>query len=413
MNRGQEKRDTGVENEQTGNPIIIKTFGTFSLMYNGRSLAGQKAMESQFAYLMQMVLHYRRDGISREAVEEVLFGDRDVDDPRHAFRTVLYNARKKLEKTLGKLPDGGDYIIQKDGMLYWTGDVPVEEDAALFESLWQQAEAERNRDERLRLLLEALHTYTGEFLGAYVGFLWVAAEERRYRILFCRCVEEIVELLRSRQDYIQMQKVGEYASRISPFSDWEAVTMEALIGMGRYEEADRLYADTAQIYFEERGLKPSQKLLDSLKQLGDQFEHPYEAVGLIQENLNENREKSGPYVCSYPVFQGIYQMLGRMSERSGQSVYLMLCTVVDSKGNPMKEGAQLEELSARLGEAIVHSIRRSDVVNRYGSGQYLILLLNITLESCRIVQKRIDRMFLSSRQRTGVAYHVSSILQDE
>ena len=66
MNRGQEKRDTGVENEQTGNPIIIKTFGTFSLMYNGRSLAGQKAMESQFAYLMQMVLHYRRDGISRE-----------------------------------------------------------------------------------------------------------------------------------------------------------------------------------------------------------------------------------------------------------------------------------------------------------------------------------------------------------
>ena len=382
-------------------------------MYNGRSLAGQKAMESQFAYLMQMVLHYRRDGISREAVEEVLFGDRDVDDPRHAFRTVLYNARKKLEKTLGKLPDGGDYIIQKDGMLYWTDDVPVEEDAALFENLWQQAEAERNRDERLRLLLEALHTYTGEFLGAYVGFLWVAAEERRYRILFCRCVEEIVELLRSRQDYIQMQKVGEYASRISPFSDWEAVTMEALIGMGRYEEADRLYADTAQIYFEERGLKPSQKLLDSLKQLGDQFEHPYESVGLIQENLNENREKSGPYVCSYPVFQGIYQMLGRMSERSGQSVYLMLCTVVDSKGNPMKEGAQLEELSARLGEAIVHSIRRSDVVNRYGSGQYLILLLNITLESCRIVQKRIDRMFLSSRQRTGVSYHVSSILQDE
>ena len=75
-----------------------------------------------------------------------------------------------------------------------------------------------------------------------------------------------------------------HTSRISPFSDWEAVTMEALIGLGRYEEADRLYADTAQIYFEERGLRPSQKLLDSLKQLGDQFEHPYEAVGLVQEN---------------------------------------------------------------------------------------------------------------------------------
>lgn len=393
-------------------PIILKTLGTFSMMYDGRPLAGQKAMESQFAYLMQMVLHHRESGISRETAEQVLFEGRDLDDPRHAFRTVLYNARKRLEKILGKRT-GEEYIIQKDGMLFWTDAVPVEEDAEAFESLWQQAQAREDKSERLELLLEALRTYTGEFLSSYVSFLWVAAEERRYRIMFCRCVEEIVELLRSRQDYIQMKKVGEYASRISPFSDWEAVTMEALIGLGRYEEADRLYADTAQIYFEERGLRPSQKLLDSLKQLGDQFEHPYEAVGLVQENLNENQEKIGPYVCSYPVFQGIYQMLGRMAERSGQSVYLMLCTIVDSKGNPMKEGPQLEELSARLGEAIVHSIRRSDVVNRYGSGQYLILLLNITLESCRTVQKRIDSMFLSSRQRTGVSYHVSSILQDE
>lgn len=393
-------------------PIVLKTFGTFSLMYNGKSLAGQKAMESQFVYLLQMVLHYRGDGVSREAVEEVLFGDRDVEDTRHAFRTVLYNARKKLEKSLGKNP-GEDYILQKDGMLYWTGNVPVQEDAWRFEDLYRKAESKTDQEERLALLLEACHLYTGEFLGAYVGFLWVAEEERRYRILFCRCVEEIVEILRSRQDFIQMKKVGEYASKVQPFSDWESVTMEALIGMGRYEEADRLYADTAQIYFEERGLKPSQKLLDSLKQLGDQFQHPYEAIGLIQENLNENKEQVGPYVCSYPVFQGIYQLLGRMSERSGQSVYLMLCTVVDSKGNPMKEGPQLEELSGRLGEAIIHSIRRSDIVNRYGNGQYLILLVNITMESCRIVQKRIDRMFLSGRQRTGVKYHINSILQDD
>ncbi len=401
-----------MEHVTTKCPVVLKTFGTFSLMYNGRSLTGQKALESQFAYLMQMVLHHRREGVSRELVESVLFGDRDIDDPRHAFRTVLYNTRKKLEKYLGKSP-GEEYIIQKNGMLYWTDAIPVEEDAEIFEELYLQAEAQEDPGKRLSLLLEAMHTYTGEFLGAYVGVLWVAAEERRYRIMFCRCVEEIVELLRRSQDYLMMQAVGEYASRISPFSDWEAVTMEALIGMGRYEEADRLYADTAQLYFEERGLKPSQKLLDSLKQLGDQFEHPYEAVGLIREKLNENRERSGPYVCSYPVFQGIYQMLGRISERSGQSIYLMLCTVVDSKGNPMKKGAQLEELSDRLGEAIVHSIRRSDVVNRYGSGQYLILLLNITLEDCRVVQKRIDRMFLSSRQRTGVAYHVSGILQDD
>ena len=159
-------------------------------------------------------------------------------------------------------------------------------------------------------------------------------------------------------------------------------------------------------------MRPSQKLLDSLQQLGDQFIHPGDSLEHIQENLGESGEGTGPYICNYPVFQGVYQVQNRIAERSGQSMYLMLCTIVDSKGNPMREGKQLEELSDRLGEAILCSIRRSDVVNQYGKGQYLVLLLNITLENCRLVQKRIDSHFLIGRQRTGVDYQISSTLHD-
>lgn len=390
--------------------LVVKMLGSFSLLYRGKSLVGQKAAESQFTYLMQMVLHYRnKGGVSRKAVEDVLFGDRDVEDRKHAFRSILYNARKRLEK------EGcprADYIIQKDGMLCWTEEIPVEEDADCFEALCLAAREEKSSEERLSLLLEACNAYTGEFLGMYAGLIWAATESRRYRTMFYRCVEEIVELLRDRQDYITMEKVGRRASKMAPFADWESVTMEALIGMGKYEEARQLYADTVQLYFEERGLKPSQRLMDSLNQLGEQFEHPYEVIDSVKEKLAEPMGRSGPYVCSWPVFQGLYQMVSRMSERNGWSVYLMLCTVVDSKGNPMREGPRLDELSSRLGEAILHSIRRSDMVNRYGKGQYLILLLNITLENCRVVQKRIDGMFLSGRQRTGVKYHVSDVTSE-
>lgn len=390
--------------------LVVKMLGSFSLLYRGKSLVGQKAAESQFTYLMQMVLHYRnKGGVSRKAVEDVLFGDRDVEDRKHAFRSILYNARKRLEK------EGcprADYIIQKDGMLCWTEEIPVEEDADCFEALCLAAREEKSSEERLSLLLEACNAYTGEFLGMYAGLIWAAIESRRYRTMFYRCVEEIVELLRDRQDYITMEKVGRRASKMAPFADWESVTMEALIGMGKYEEARQLYADTVQLYFEERGLKPSQRLMDSLNQLGEQFEHPYEVIDSVKEKLAEPMGRSGPYVCSWPVFQGLYQMVSRMSERNGWSVYLMLCTVVDSKGNPMREGPRLDELSSRLGEAILHSIRRSDMVNRYGKGQYLILLLNITLENCRVVQKRIDGMFLSGRQRTGVKYHVSDVTSE-
>ncbi len=66
----------------------------------------------------------------------------------------------------------------------------------------------------------------------------------------------------------------------------------------------------------------------------------------------------------------------------------------------------------RLGDAICHSIRHGDAVNRYGKGQYLILLVNITRENCEIVSKRINSNFLTGRQRTGVQYTVNSVIYE-
>ena len=102
-------------------------------------------------------------------------------------------------------------------------------------------------------------------------------------------------------------------------------------------------------------------------------------------------------------------MIERMLERGGQSVYLMLCTVVDGKGNPMREGSALEELTRRMGDAVRHSIRRGDAMCQYGRGQYLALLINTTRENCAVVQKRINERFIIGRQRSRIEYYVNSM----
>jgi len=80
----------------------------------------------------------------------------------------------------------------------------------------------------------------------------------------------------------------------------------------------------------------------------------------------------------------------------------MLCTILDSKGNPMKDGARLEELSVRLKDAIIVSVRHTDTVTRYGKGQYLVLLINTTYEDCSIISDRINSHFLRAGQKTSV-----------
>ncbi|XCP85578.1 BTAD domain-containing putative transcriptional regulator [Roseburia hominis] len=389
--------------------LHVKMFGNFSVTYEGKSLLGKKISETQFSYLMMVLLHNREEGVSREYLEEILFRDRDLENVHHTMQSVIYNTKKKLEK-LG-LPKT-KYITLQKGKYCWTKDIPVIEDAEEFDKLYQEAQEETDEDVKIQLLMDACHTYTGEFLENYAGILWVSAEARKYRTAFYRCVEEAAELLRKRGDYMQLQELGRYATSVAPFSDWESLTMEAMIELGQYEEASELYAQTVDTYFKERGLRPSQKLMDSLNHLGDRLVHSHETLDNIQKELEETADEGGGYLCSYPIFQGIYHMLARMMERGGQSVYLMLCTIVDSKGNPMRSGEHLEELSTRLGDAICKSVRRGDVINRYSKGQYLVLLVNTTRESCAVIQKRINYNFLIGRQRTGIQYYVNSVVKE-
>lgn len=410
------------------NILVVTTFGGFSMTYNGKSIEGRKNGNSQFAALMQMLVHYKNKGVKREQLEDVLFGERDVDDIHHALQSVIYNAKVKLKNS--GLPKDINYIEIVDGVVYWTEEVPIWEDAAEFDKLYRHVDAldkklaekpEGSTDEEvqkeLKLLDQILMLYKGEFLPSGTLNLWIASENQRYEMLMKECVDKTANLLRLKNDYEKLENLGRYISKLQPYGEWESLTMEALVVLGRYDEARNLYADTVERYFDDRGLRPSENLMKSLESLGNQVVHSYEVLDEIQLKLMEQKEKPEEeghkaYLCSYPTFRGIYQHLARMLDRSGQSIYLMSCNIVDSKGNPMKESPILDELAGRLQDTLLKSLRKSDVVNRYGRGQFLVLLINTTREDCDNVQKRIDRHFLTSRQRTGIRYHVNPLLNE-
>lgn len=163
--------------EHTGdNILIVQMFGGFSMTWNGRSVTGgSKSGETQFNYLMQILLHNRREGVSRERLERALFGDRDIADTHHAARSVIYNAKKKL-KAAGLPP--GPYIENRGGVYRWTDEIPVLEDAAEMERISREAAKEQEAEQALKLYLDACHCYTGEFLGNQTA-VWAAQEARR------------------------------------------------------------------------------------------------------------------------------------------------------------------------------------------------------------------------------------------
>lgn len=398
------------EQRKQADVLRVRMFGSFQLTYGGRPLTGEKTRDSYFTGLMQILLHNASAGVGRDYLEEALFGDRDVENRHQALQTIVYKAKKKL-RAMG-LPEE-NYIYPKKGVYYWTPEIPVEEDAALFDAGCRRAEECTDAEEKLEQYLEACYQYRGEFLSAYAAVLWAGAEARRYRMLFCECVENAAKMLREKEDWRRLEELGRHAVKTAPFSDWETLVMEALSRLGRYDEAAKFYADTIDNYLKEQGAYPSAKFMETMETLGNQMQHAPVMIDQIKRRLLEEKDGApGGYRCSFPVFQGVCRMAARMAQRGGQSVYLMLCRLVDGKGNPMREGKRLTELTKRLEEAIRISVRCGDAFDYYGSGQFLVLLINITLEDCHIVEERISQNFLTAGQRISLQYYVDSLLGD-
>ena len=127
------------------NVLYVRMLGGFSVQWNGKLIAGgSKANNSQFAYLLQILIHNRDRGVTRDRLEELLFEDRDMSNIHHALQSVIYNAKKKLAHA--GLPPV-NYIEQRKGVFFWTKEIPLVEDAACFEELYRQAERAAKAEE--------------------------------------------------------------------------------------------------------------------------------------------------------------------------------------------------------------------------------------------------------------------------
>lgn len=152
--------------------LYVRMFGNFQLLYDGRPLTGEKLRDTHFTSLLQLLLHNVSTGVSRDYLEDVLLGDRDVENRHQALQTIVYKTKKKL-KNMG-LPNV-NYIFLEKGVYYWTPEIPINEDAAVFDELCKQLSSCKDKpdqeEERLAICLEACYLYKGEFLSTYTAVL--------------------------------------------------------------------------------------------------------------------------------------------------------------------------------------------------------------------------------------------------
>ena len=392
--------------------LQIQLFGGLVIRFDGRDIAIGKNKTSKYIQLLEIIWISGDKGISKDSLVNILYDREEQSNLNNSFNNLIYQMHKQLKKS--GLPDC-EYIVNRNGFFYIDENVEIETDVASFRQHVEAARKAGNTAEEVLHYKSAFELYKAELLPELSTQEWVIIQSVQLQRMYSECVVALGTYYEKRKDFDSMFKVYKKAAELYPDDEWQIGEINALIGVDNYKEAYRIYNETVRYYTEELGIAPSSDLIECYDKMSRQITNMPSKILQIRDDIIERRESlekddSGAYDCSYPSFIDAYHILSRNMERSGQSVYMMLLTIVDYEGKKIANQNKLDAKSKLLQEAISLTLRQGDTYCKYSSSQYLLLLVGTSQESCKTVYRRVlSKYKMLAGPRAEVDYSVISL----
>lgn len=308
-----------------------------------------------------------------------------------------------------------NYVRISKGVYQWDAPVETVLDVFCFENILEGIMAEEKKSLKINLLKEACNMYAGEFLPSSSEDEWVVIQSVQLKKKYSSALKELCNYLWEEEAYEQILDYCETACRLYPFDEWQSVKIDCYMALNRYEEAINEYETTAKLFFEELGVTPSEKMIQQFEYMSKHMSYKPESLREIKGRLMEDDDDSGAFYCTLPSFRDGYRLVRRIIERNGQSVFMMLCSIVDGQGRPMKNEQKLNAMAEELFDSIKHSLRRGDSFTRFSPSQFLILLVGTNKEDCDIIFERIENYFSREHKswKKNLEFYITSVADVE
>ena len=118
----------------------------------------------------------------------------------------------------------------------------------------------------------------------------------------------------------------------------------------------------------------------------------------IREELSEHDLIKGAYCQDYETFKGIYRFMERRLHRTKSNVYIILFTLTNGEGD-LTSLADREAGMGYLKDRIQGCLRSADVFPQYSSGQFLVMVSDVTCELAEMIAERIETAFYKDQKR--------------
>lgn len=382
-----------MKNQDTVTYIEIKMLGEFFVRYGDTVIVSKETRASKVVNLFAFLCCNLNKMVTRDKiVDAVLFGE-VAGDPFSVVKNLIYRLRM-LFKEYG-LPKDCIRFRKKSYGLFLGDDITV--DTNLFLDYAERAYSADNSVLQDEMCTRAISLYNNSFLFRFSYDPWVLERSVRFQNKYLDLFETLLLICEKNNDYSRMPNILSYALTIYPYEQrLHVMLIDCFYILGRTKDALCAYDRLVAMEYNEFGANPSADILKLYNKISVVIapELP-QTITEVQDTCTEKETIVGPYLCELCEFVAVYQFLSRYMERSGKSIFLMLCTFSESDSTSPEKGKRAGAFATAMQGAIFNTCRRSDCFARYSATQFVIMFPEISIEECAVVEKRLLSSFYS------------------
>lgn len=380
------------EERQSHDKLEIYTLGQFLVKRGDKVLTEDAGRSYKVWRLFKYLLSCR--GKTTEELMESLYPEEEPKDPERTLRNLVYRLRRLL--TAGLPPESAPrYIILSQGLYYFNFSANCWLDTEEFKKLCSEAGKNASGDpaKAIGLYHKALSLYNGYYLTESLYDDWVVPVRNYYHRLYLESVYKLIELLKKAGSNLELKNVCEKVFLIEPFQeDLHMCFMEALLEEGRADLAKAHYNYASSLLYRETGLKPSEAMRNLYKKITSEKKPREEDGNHLLRGLNERSIGEGAFFCDPETFMLLYRLEEVRTERNKQAVFWG-CLALFYPDNILPDEQKRDKAMEFLREILRKNLRKGDVVCRWNSNQFYLLLSCLTQEQAAKALERIKNCF--------------------
>jgi len=371
--------------------LKVYTLGCFEVKSGKKVLSNDCKRSQQLWNLFKYILTYRDKRIIQENFFDILWIDKECDNPVKALQNLIYRLRMLLNYE-GINKDGESIINFSQGCYSWNKEFNYWTDVDEFEELYKKAKAfEKNDDfiNAIEFYQRALMLYKGDYLSEDSYNEWLTPVRNYYHRIYMDIIGRIIKLLKHYGRNEDILKVCEEGLMIESFEESLHIHyIEALITVGNIKQAQSQYEYVTSMLYKEMGVKPSTDLRNLYHKIKCNDDMILLDLNSIQEMMMDRPDSNGAFFCEPDTFVSFYKLECRRAARTEQAVFMAMITISIAK-NRTKDNKIFKKAMGSLLDMLIQDLRKGDVVSKWNDAQILVILPGSTLDQTNVVLNRI------------------------